>query len=305
MSGQVQTDQVEAQAAQVEQEFRREEIRESKAMDSKLLAPKRVSAQAFSKAIDDDKRSVASGQSAKPLSPALFFESSTAKSAAEIGEAAGTGDFPGLDKSWEFWLAPSHPNSVKLSEHEKANVEELCIVARHQAAAVQKLEELMEQLEGVESDDAKDVADSVGTALQFLDVAVVHNKNMLDDYGQKWFHTLEQFETNRLFARARNPELESIAAGPGIFNVFKRQVNAYGQLAAYKSACSKLVPKAVAPPKTDWRAGSAASKAKPRKQQAPQQMAAAASARPQAGRGHGGAPRPPATAPVAAVAIVP
>ena len=53
----------------------------------------------------------------------------------------------------------------------------------------------------------------------------VHNKNMLDDYGQKWFHTLEQFETNRLFARSRNPELESIAAGPGIFNVFKRQVN--------------------------------------------------------------------------------
>ena len=128
---------------------------------------------------------------------------------------------------------------------------------------------------------------------------------MLDDYGQKWFHTIEQFETNRLFARARNPELESIAAGPGIFNVFKRQVNAYGQLAAYKSACNKLVPKAVAPPKTDWRSGSAASKDKPKRQQVPQQMAAAAPARPQAGRGHGGAPRPPATAPVAAVAIVP
>ncbi len=109
----------------------------------------------------------------------------------------------------------------------------------------------MGQLEGVESDDAKNVADSVVTALQFLDVAVVHNKNMFDDYGQKWFHTLEQFETNRLFARARNPELESIAAGPDIFNVFKRQVNAYGQFAAYKSACSKLVPKAVAPSKTD------------------------------------------------------
>ena len=164
-------------------------------MDSKLFAPKfnanpRVSAQTFSKSIDDDKRSVASGQSSKPLSPALFFESSTAESAAEIGEAAGTGDYGGLDKSWDFWLAPSHPNSVKLSEHEKANVEELCIVARHQAAAVQKLEELMEQLEGVESDDTKDVADSVGTDLQFLDVAIVHNKNMLDDYGQKWFHTL-------------------------------------------------------------------------------------------------------------------
>jgi hypothetical protein len=77
---------------------------------------------------------------------------------------------------------------------------------------------------------------------------------VLDDYGQKLFHTLEQFETNRLFARVRNPELESIPAGPGIFNVFKRQVNAYGQLAAHKSASSKLVPKVVGPPKTDWRA---------------------------------------------------
>jgi hypothetical protein len=138
----------------------------------------------------------------------------------------------------------------------------------------------MEHLEGVESDEAKDVVDAVDTALQYLDVAVVHNKNMLDDYGQKWFHSLEQFETNRLFARDRNPELESIAAGPGIFNVFKRQVNAYCQLAAYKSACSKLVLKAVAPPKTDWRSGSAAAKAKPKRQEASQQMAAAAPARP-------------------------
>jgi hypothetical protein len=149
-------------------------------MDSKLLAPKfnvnpRLSAQTFSKVIDDEKRSVASGQSVKALSSALFFESATVKSAAEIGEAAGTGDYQGLDKSWDFWLAPSHPNSVKLSDHEKANVEELCITDRHQADAVQKLEELMEQVEGVKSEDAKTVADSVGTALQYLDVAVVHN----------------------------------------------------------------------------------------------------------------------------------
>ena len=68
MSGQAQADQVEAQAAQVEQESHREDIRESKVMDSKLLAPKfnanpRLSAQAFSKAIDDDKRSVTSNES--------------------------------------------------------------------------------------------------------------------------------------------------------------------------------------------------------------------------------------------------
>jgi hypothetical protein len=225
-------------------------------MDAKLLATKfnanpRLSAQTFSKAIDDEMRSVASGQSAKTFSPALFFfESATTKSAAEIGEASGTGDYQGFDKSWDYWLAASHPNVSKISDHEKANVEELCITDRLQAASVQKLEDLMEKFEGVESDDAKVVADSVGTALQYLDVAVVHNKNMLDDYGQKWFHTLEQFETNRLFARARNPELKSIDVGPGL--VFKRQVNSYGQLAAHKSTCSKLVPKPVAAPKTHW-----------------------------------------------------
>jgi hypothetical protein len=129
---------------------------------------------------------------------------------------------------------------------------------------------------------------------------------MLDDSGQKWFHTLEQLEIHRLFARVRNPELESIAALQGIFNSFKRQVNAYGQLATYKSARSKLVPKPVAQPKTDWRSGSVVvSKAKPKRQHAPQQMAALAPTRPQAGRGNGGGPRPLATAPIAAVAIFP
>jgi hypothetical protein len=48
---------------------------------------------------------------------------------------------------------------------------------------------------------------------------------MLNDYGQKWFHTIEQLETNRLFARTRNPDLESNDAGAGIFNDFKCQVN--------------------------------------------------------------------------------
>ena len=109
----------------------------------------------------------------------------------------------------------------------------------------------MEQLEGVESDDVKTVAVSVGTVLQYLDVSVVHTKNMLDDYGQKCFHTFEQFETNHLFVRDRNPELESITAGPDIFNSFNRQVNTNGKLAVCKSACSKLVPKPVAQPKTD------------------------------------------------------
>ncbi len=98
----------------------------------------------------------------------------TAKSAAEIGEATGTGDYPKFDKSWDYWLAVSNPNASKLSDH---------------------------------------------------DICVVHTKNMLDDSGQKWFHKLEQLEIHRLFARARNPELESIASRQGIFKAFKRQVN--------------------------------------------------------------------------------
>ena len=69
-------------------------------LNIKPLSP-RLSGQAFTKTLDDDKRSVVSGQSAKALSPAFFFDSATDKSAAEIGEAAGTGDYPGFDKSWD------------------------------------------------------------------------------------------------------------------------------------------------------------------------------------------------------------
>jgi hypothetical protein len=67
----------------------------------------------------------------------FFFDSATGKSAAEIGETAGTGDYPGFDKSWDHWLTVSNPNVSKLSDHEKANVEELCITARHNTAVVQ------------------------------------------------------------------------------------------------------------------------------------------------------------------------
>jgi hypothetical protein len=56
---------------------------------------------------------------------------------------------------------------------------------RHNSATVQQVEEPMEELEGVESDDTKSGAVSVGTVLEYLDVSVVHTKNMLDDYGQK------------------------------------------------------------------------------------------------------------------------
>ena len=110
----------------------------------------------------------------------------------------------------------------------------------------------MEQFEGVESDYDKVVSASVGTALLYLDVSVVHTKTCSMISDRSGSTRSSSFETNRLFARARNPELESITTGPGIFNVLKRQVNAYGQLATYESACSKLVPNPVAQPKTDW-----------------------------------------------------
>jgi hypothetical protein len=158
--------------------------RNARMLHIKPLAP-RLSTQVLTIAIDDDKRSAASGQSAQALLPMFFFDSVTAKSTAEIGESAGTGDYPKFDKIWDYWFSVSNPNVSKLSDH---------------------------------------------------DICVVHPKNMLDDSGRKWFHTLDQLEIHRLFARALNPELESIVVRQVIFNAFKRQVNAYGQLAAYKSA---------------------------------------------------------------------
>ena len=62
----------------------------------------------------------------------------------EIREAAGTGDYQGFDRNWDHWLATSNPNDSKLSDHEKANVEELCITTRHHTGAVHQLEERME-----------------------------------------------------------------------------------------------------------------------------------------------------------------
>ena len=145
---------------------------------------------------------------------------------------------------------------------------------------------------------------SVFTALQYIATANDSSKPALDDFGQKWKHNAAQFEINRKFARAHNPADISMAAGPGIYDPYKRQVNAYGQLSLYRRECSQLVPpKAALPPKTDWREGSAAKSAKAKKQHPQQQMAAAAvPARPAGGRG--GPPRPPAAVPIGAAALV-
>ncbi len=72
--------------------------RNARMLNIKSLVP-RLSVQTFTKVFDDDKRSAASDQSAKALSSAIFFDSATGKSAVEIGEATGTGDYPGFDKS--------------------------------------------------------------------------------------------------------------------------------------------------------------------------------------------------------------
>ena len=74
---------------------------------------------------------------------------------------------------------------------------------------------------------------------------------MLDDYGQKWKHTSEQFELNRKFARAHSPMDDSMETGPDIYDNYKHQVNVYGETSVYKRDCGQLVPKPVATSKTD------------------------------------------------------
>jgi hypothetical protein len=105
----------------VEQEYRREERREQKAMDSKQPGAK-FSSNILSRTFDDD-RSVGSAKSGKPLLAQLFFQNVTVKVAAPIGEDSLAGNYPFCDKAWTFWLAEKHDNTHKLSDHEKCNVE--------------------------------------------------------------------------------------------------------------------------------------------------------------------------------------
>jgi hypothetical protein len=112
----------------VEQEYRREACREQKAMDSNQPGAK-FSSNILSRVFDDD-RSVGSAKSGKPLLAQLFFQNVAAKVAAPIGQASGSGDFPLLDGPWTYWLATQHPNTHKLSDHEKCNVECLNLVIR-------------------------------------------------------------------------------------------------------------------------------------------------------------------------------
>jgi hypothetical protein len=147
MSDQDQADQVEAQAAQVEQEYRREEKRESKAMDSKLFAPK-FNANLIAKAYGDNLStgSVKSGggDHQQQLPAALFFAHSAVRVAAPIGEPVLSGDYPYMDKSWSFWMSSTNPNSHRLTDHDKCVVESFNHIIRHQNAAAALLEQLLE-----------------------------------------------------------------------------------------------------------------------------------------------------------------
>jgi hypothetical protein len=93
---------VQAQADQVEG---REEIHESKAMDSEPFAPK-FNANLIAKAYGDNLStgSVKSGggDRQQQLPVALFFAHSAARVAAPIGEPTLSGDYPHMDKNWAF-----------------------------------------------------------------------------------------------------------------------------------------------------------------------------------------------------------
>jgi hypothetical protein len=211
-----------------------------------------------------------------------------------------------MDKNWDFWMSSTNPNSHRLTDHDKCIVESFNHIIRHQNAVAALFEQLLEYHQANDADENTQAAmASVFTTLQYIDTANDSSKSALDDFGQKWKHNAVQFELNRRFARAHNPDDERMTAGPGIYDNYKRQVNAYGETSVYKRDCGQLVPKPAVTNKTDWREGSAARVAKPKKQVPQQQMdAAPAPGRPQSGRGNGGH-CPPATVPVAAVAAIP
>jgi hypothetical protein len=246
------------------------------------------------------------GDRQQQLPAALFFAHSATRVAAPIGEPVFSGEYPYMDKSWAFWMSSTHPNSHRLTDHDKCVVESFNHIIRHQNVAAALFEQLLEHHQAIDTDEnTQAVMATVFTDLQYIASANDSSKSALDDFGQKWKHTPSQFELNRKFARTHNPDDESMDAGPGIYDNYKRQVNAYGETSVYKCDGGQLVPKSAAPTKIDCREDSAARDAKPKKQVPQQQMVAtSAPARPQAGRGHGGQ-RPPASDPVVVVAVPP
>ena len=245
---------VEAQAAEIEGEYHREEKREQKVMDSKHTEPK-ISAQLLTKAYGDNLSTgsfKSGGGDRHQLPVEAFFHYASARVAAPIGEPMLSGEYPQMDKNWGFWMAAANPNSHRLTDHDKCVVESLNHIIRHQNAAAALLEQLLENHQATDADeDTQADMESVFTALQYITTVNDSAKSSLDDFGQKWKHTAAQFELNRKFARSHNPDDDNMTAGPGIYDNYKRQVNAYGETSVYKRDCGQLVPKPVVATKTD------------------------------------------------------
>ena len=225
MSAQAETAQGEAQAPQVELEYRREEKREHKAMDAKLVVPK-FNANLIAKAYGDNLTtgSVKSGGGDHQLPTALFFAHASVRVAAPIGEPILSGEYPQMDKTWGFWMSSTNPNSRRLTDHDKCVVESLNHIIRHQNAAAALLEQLLEYYQANDADENTQAAmASVFTAFQYFATANDSSKSALDDFGQKWKHNTVQFDLNRRFAHVHNPDDESMSAGPGIYDNYKRQ----------------------------------------------------------------------------------
>ncbi len=196
-------------------------------MDTEPLAPK-FNANLLTKAYDDNLStgSVKSGGGDRPFPVALFFQHAQARVAAPIGEPTLAGEYPQMDKKWSFWMTSTNPNSHRLTDHDKCVVESFNHIIRHQNAEAALLEQLLEHNQTIDTDeDTQTAMASVFTDLQYLASVNDSSKSALEHFGQKWKHTAAQFQLNHRFARSHKPDDESMEAGPGIYDNYKRQVN--------------------------------------------------------------------------------
>ena len=99
MSEEAQATQIEAQAAQVEQEYHHEDKREHKSMDGTLLVPK-FNANLLVKAFGDNLStgSVKSGGGDRQLPATLFFQHAQTRVAVPIGEPTVVDEYPQMNK---------------------------------------------------------------------------------------------------------------------------------------------------------------------------------------------------------------
>jgi hypothetical protein len=231
MSAETEAAQAEVQAAQVELEYHREEKRENKAMDAKLVVPKfnpNLIVRAYDENLSNGSAKSGGGDHQFPV--VLFFAHVSTRVAAPIGEPILSGEYPQMVKNWGFWMSSTNPNSHRLTDHDKCVVESFNHIIRHQNAVAVLVEKLLEYHQPNDTDENTQAAmTSVFTVLQYIATANDSSKSTLDDFGQKWKHNVVQFELNRRFACAHNPDDESMDEGPGIYDNYKSQVNAYGE----------------------------------------------------------------------------